>query len=149
MNIKMLVRYNHCYHIDEQCNCLRNGIKKKTTTKCNSNDLTEDKTCQPKAHTDKSFQQSQCSKVNEYQNIICTLFLKYRNINIPLRSSNSFQIGHFQDVLIPKSIKSKPEPHQYHGFYIEAGAGDGEIISNSLYFEINYKVIRNLIINNL
>ena len=40
-------------------------------------------------------------------------------------------------------MKSKPEPHQYNGFYIEAGAGDGEIISNSLYFEINYKVIYN------
>ena len=75
--------------------------------------------------------------------------IKYRNTNIPLRSSNAFQICHFQDVLIPKSIISKPEPQQYNGFYIEAGAGDGEIISNSLYFEINYKVIRNLIINNL
>ena len=33
------------------------------------------------------------------------------------------------------------EHPKYNGFYIEAGAGDGEIISNSLYFEINYKVI--------
>ena len=27
-----------------------------------------------------------------------------------------------------------------NGFFIEAGAGDGEIISNSLYFELKYKV---------
>lgn len=27
-----------------------------------------------------------------------------------------------------------------NGFYIEAGAGDGEIISNSLYFELKYEV---------
>ena len=27
------------------------------------------------------------------------------------------------------------------GFFIEAGAGDGEIISNSLYFEVNYRVM--------
>ena len=26
------------------------------------------------------------------------------------------------------------------GFFIEAGAGDGEIISNSLYFELKYNV---------
>ena len=26
------------------------------------------------------------------------------------------------------------------GFFIEAGAGDGEVISNSLYFEIKYEV---------
>ena len=27
-----------------------------------------------------------------------------------------------------------------NGFFIEAGAGDGEIVSNSLYFEIKYQV---------
>jgi hypothetical protein len=32
-----------------------------------------------------------------------------------------------------KNIKSK-------GFFIEAGAGDGEVISNSLYFELKYEV---------
>ena len=69
------------------------------------------------------------------------------NTNIPLRSSNLFQIAQFQEVLIPKSIIPKTESQKYNGFYIEAGAGDGEIISNSLYFEINYKVIYN--INNL
>ena len=26
------------------------------------------------------------------------------------------------------------------GFFVEAGAGDGEIISNSLYFELKYGV---------
>ena len=65
------------------------------------------------------------------------------NTNIPLRSSNLFQIAQFQEVLIPKSIIPKTESPKYNGFYIEAGAGDGEIISNSLYFEINYKVIYN------
>ena len=42
---------------------------------------------------------------------------------------------------MPKSIVPNTEPTKYNGFYIEAGAGDGEIISNSLYFEINYKVM--------
>ena len=28
------------------------------------------------------------------------------------------------------------------GFFIEAGAGDGEVISNSLYFELKYGVSR-------
>ena len=28
-----------------------------------------------------------------------------------------------------------------NGFFIEAGAGDGEIISNSLYFELKYQVM--------
>ena len=32
-----------------------------------------------------------------------------------------------------KNFKSK-------GFFIEAGAGDGEVISNSLYFELKYEV---------
>ena len=32
-----------------------------------------------------------------------------------------------------KNIKPK-------GFFIEAGAGDGEVISNSLYFELKYEV---------
>ena len=27
-----------------------------------------------------------------------------------------------------------------NGFFVEAGAGDGEIISNSLYFELKYGV---------
>ena len=36
---------------------------------------------------------------------------------------------------------SKNEKHtKSNGFFIEAGAGDGEIISNSLYFELMYKV---------
>ena len=34
---------------------------------------------------------------------------------------------------LEKNINSK-------GFFIEAGAGDGEIISNSLYFELKYEV---------
>ena len=44
---------------------------------------------------------------------------------------------------MPKNIVPNTESTKYNGFYIEAGAGDGEIISNSLYFEINYKVIYN------
>ena len=35
--------------------------------------------------------------------------------------------------------KNKHTKHS-NGFFIEAGAGDGEIISNSLYFEVVYKV---------
>ena len=35
--------------------------------------------------------------------------------------------------------KNKQLKHS-NGFFIEAGAGDGEIISNSLYFEVVYKV---------
>ena len=73
----------------------------------------------------------------------------YRNTNISLRSSDAFQLGHFEHALSLKRIIPKKEPQQYNGFYIEAGAGDGEIISNSLYFEINYKVKRNLIVNTL
>ena len=42
---------------------------------------------------------------------------------------------------MPKNIVPNTESTKYNGFYIEAGAGDGEIISNSLYFEVNYKVI--------
>ena len=42
---------------------------------------------------------------------------------------------------MPKTIVPNTESTKYNGFYIEAGAGDGEIISNSLYFEVNYKVI--------
>ena len=33
---------------------------------------------------------------------------------------------------------------QPKGFYVEAGAGDGEIISNSLYFELKYKVSKKI-----
>ena len=35
--------------------------------------------------------------------------------------------------------KNKQLKHS-NGFFIEAGAGDGEIISNSLYFELRYQV---------
>ena len=52
-------------------------------------------------------------------------------------------MGPFKDSFMPKNIVPDTEPEKYNGFYIEAGAGDGEIISNSLYFEINYKVIYN------
>ena len=30
--------------------------------------------------------------------------------------------------------------YQDNGFFVEAGAGDGELISNSLYFENKYQV---------
>ena len=33
------------------------------------------------------------------------------------------------------------------GFFIEAGAGDGEVISNSLYFELKYGVRRYIVSN--
>ena len=50
-------------------------------------------------------------------------------------------MGHFNDSFMPKNIVPNTESTKYNGFYIEAGAGDGEIISNSLYFEVRYKVI--------
>ena len=43
---------------------------------------------------------------------------------------------------ISKEIVDKSKTTQNSSrkrFYVEAGAGDGEIISNSLYFEIKYK----------
>ena len=55
----------------------------------------------------------------------------------------SFQ-GTYSDIMLSKhQAKHKnKEKHINHanGFFIEAGAGDGEIISNSLYFEVVYKV---------
>ena len=43
-------------------------------------------------------------------------------------------------------IMCKKYPHgkiiKPQGFFVEAGAGDGEVISNSLYFELKYGVSR-------
>ena len=53
----------------------------------------------------------------------------------------SFQ-GTYSDVMLRKhQAKNKNKQMKpINGFFIEAGAGDGEIISNSLYFEVVYKV---------
>ena len=135
---------------------LRDGAKKKVRTKCSSTDISDDMMCESTVQTNKCFRQYQCSKVNKHRTFLCILgklstiwFVTYRNTNISLRSSDAFQLGHFEHALSLKRIIPKKEPQQYNGFYIEAGAGDGEIISNSLYFEINYKVKRNLIVNTL
>ena len=50
--------------------------------------------------------------------------------------TNKFQITYYDLLLKQKLDRS----HRTNGFYIEAGAGDGEIISNSLYFELKYGV---------
>ena len=70
-----------------------------------------------------------------------SIIKKSSKSKVLLRSFNSFQICHVCEGSMPKNIVPNTEPPKYNGFYIEAGAGDGEIISNSLYFEINYKVI--------
>ena len=55
----------------------------------------------------------------------------------PLRSSTQCLKKTFRDLIfkqqpLKKNLRSK-------GFFIEAGAGDGELISNSLYFELKYQ----------
>ena len=40
----------------------------------------------------------------------------------------------------PRKMHEKSRSSKNQGFFIEAGACDGEIISNSLYFEIFHKV---------
>ena len=71
-----ILKYDYCCHHDVWFNYFRDRIKKKTTTKCNSSDITEDMTGKPRAHTDKRFRQSQRSKVQWYTIILCTLFFK-------------------------------------------------------------------------
>ena len=58
-----ILRYGYCYYNDGWFNYFRDIIKKKTPTKCNSSDITDDMTGKPRAHTDKRFRQSKCSKV--------------------------------------------------------------------------------------
>ena len=67
----------------------------------------------------------------------------YEVTDMPFRSKILFKDVHSEDVFGPNNGVPNENLQHYNGFYIEAGAGDGEIISNSLYFEINYKVIYN------
>ena len=123
---------------------IRNIIKKKSATKHSSTDNTDGIMCESREHTGRYFRQSQSSKVNKYKSfyvLYSSESLNNKNSKGPWKSSNSFQISPFQGSFMPKNIVPNTESTKYNGFYIEAGAGDGEIISNSLYFEINYKVI--------
>ena len=47
----------------------------------------------------------------------------------------------FLTVMQNRKISPSRNIRQVNGFFIEAGAGDGEIISNTLYFELLYKVV--------
>ena len=56
--------------------------------------------------------------------------------------AGQFYQAEYVENLLRLKNHSKNEQHaNFNGFFIEAGAGDGEIISNSLYFELMYKVV--------
>ena len=46
-----------------------------------------------------------------------------------------------EEILMKRWSKKKWKKKVGNGFYIEAGASEGEHISNTLYFELNHKVI--------
>ena len=51
-----------------------------------------------------------------------------------------YQAEYVENLLRLKNHSNNKQHANFNGFFIEAGAGDGEIISNSLYFELMYKV---------
>ena len=76
-----------------------------------------------------------------------TILIDLVTIQFRSHSTNIFQMTYYNLILKQNLIEHKLRST---GFYVEAGAGDGEIISNSLYFEIkykvNYKILRNIYI---
>ena len=74
----------------------------------------------------------------------CALKPKLPNLQKSISHRNlagQFYQAEYVENLLRIKNHSKNEKHtKSNGFFIEAGAGDGEIISNSLYFELIHKV---------
>ena len=74
----------------------------------------------------------------------CALKPKLPNLQKSISHRNlagQFYQAEYVENLLRLKSHSKNEKHtKSNGFFIEAGAGDGEIISNSLYFELMHKV---------
>ena len=65
--------------------------------------------------------------------------LNIRHINTPIKHMGQVnQVEIAMEILGDKAMKKSKNSKTKQGFFIEAGAADGEIISNTLYFEMRY-----------